>query len=60
MKPTVAKIAQVNAGKIERLSRGQLKDEDLFICSHCLERYGNFSRQDKLMDLPLEVTAESS
>lgn len=53
----VAKIAQINAEKIERLSKRQLKDEELFICTHCLEHYAKTPFESTF--LPLAVISES-
>jgi MoaA/NifB/PqqE/SkfB family radical SAM enzyme len=36
----VAKIAEINAGKIERLSQGDLSPGERFMCTYCMQHYG--------------------
>jgi MoaA/NifB/PqqE/SkfB family radical SAM enzyme len=48
----VEEIARLNLEKIERLAR-EPEEKDLFICTHCLERYGKVPRGASRSSLPI-------
>jgi len=54
----LSRIAEINREKIERLASSSVEEKDHFICTHCLEHYGKYSRLSKVLSLPvLEATA---
>ena len=52
----IAKISQINNEKIQRLSTGQSREVDHFICSHCLEHYQKVPNLEEVLnENPTEV-----
>jgi len=48
-KALIAKIAEVNREKVDRIAAGGLTEADHFICSHCLVHYGKVPNLDQVL-----------